>query len=60
MSFDGESLPVPVYARPRLPAGVDVPGPAIVEEMGSTTVVPPGWQVKVGTWGELTLQRRTL
>jgi N-methylhydantoinase A len=58
--FGGESLRVPVYARPRLPGGVPLPGPAIVEEMGATTVVPPGWEARLGTWGELILQRRSL
>lgn len=33
-----------------------VQGPAIVEEMSSTTYVPPGWQVEVGTLGELNLR----
>jgi N-methylhydantoinase A len=58
--FGGEALPAPVYARERLPGGVRLPGPAIVEEMGATTVVPPGWTAAVGTWGELVLERRAL
>jgi N-methylhydantoinase A len=58
--FTGEAIGVPVYARPRLPGGVPLPGPAIVEEMGATTVVPPGWQAGVGAWGELVLQRRSV
>jgi len=58
--FHGESLPAPVYRREGLPGGVRVPGPAIVEEMGATTVVPPGWAALVGRWGELVLERGTL
>ena len=58
--FDGAFLPVPVYQRDRLPGGVSFAGPAIVEEMGATTVVPPGWRGTVGQWGELVLERRTL
>jgi N-methylhydantoinase A len=58
--FGSETLRTPVYARDRLPGGVPVTGPAIVEEMGATTVVPPGWKATVGTWGELVLERRTV
>jgi N-methylhydantoinase A len=58
--FGGEAARVPVYARERLPSGVAAPGPAIVEEMGATTVVPPGWSATVGTWGELVLERRSV
>jgi N-methylhydantoinase A/oxoprolinase/acetone carboxylase beta subunit len=39
---------------------VPVAGPAIVEEMGATTVMPPGWSATVGTWGELVLERGSL
>ena len=56
--FGGAPLTVPVYERTRLPAGMVVTGPAIVEEMGATTVIPPGWTATVGEWGELVLQRR--
>jgi N-methylhydantoinase A len=58
--FGGESTAVPVYVRDRLPGGIAVPGPAVVEEMGATTVVPPGWMATVGPWGEVTLMRRSL
>lgn len=58
--FDGAPRPVPVYARGRLPVAVTVPGPALVEEMGATTVIPPGWQGTVGEWGQLTLTRESL
>ncbi|MFQ5538664.1 MAG: hydantoinase/oxoprolinase family protein [Gemmatimonadota bacterium] len=58
--FDEAFVPVAVYERDRLPGGVPLAGPAIVEEMGSTTVIPPGWTGTVGRWGELVLERRTL
>jgi len=35
--------------------GVD--GPAIIEERGATTVIPPGWMVKVDSYGNLLLNR---
>jgi N-methylhydantoinase A len=37
----------PVYTRSELPAGVSFGGPAIVEQLDSTTVVPPGAVAKV-------------
>jgi N-methylhydantoinase A len=58
--FGGEPLAVPVHERSRLPEGAAVTGPAIVEEMGATTVIPPGWTATVGEWGELMLQRRSV
>jgi N-methylhydantoinase A len=60
MRFGSAALRAPVYARAWLPAGAAVPGPAIVEEMGATTVIPPGWTATVGEWGELGLTRRSL
>jgi N-methylhydantoinase A len=58
--FGQSRLATPVYQRERLPAGAGWSGPAIVEEMGATTVVPPGWSASVGAWGELRLARRGL
>ena len=37
-----------------------IEGPAIVEEMGSTTVVPPRWTGEVGEHGEIVLSRSSL
>ena len=34
----------PVWERERLPERAELRGPAIVEEFGATTVVPPGWR----------------
>jgi N-methylhydantoinase A len=58
--FGSDASSVPVYRRDRLPGGAPVVGPAIVEEMGATTVIPPGWAATVGTWGELVLERRSV
>ena len=40
-----------------LPRAARLAGPAIVEEMGAVTVVPPGWRLEVGRLGELHLLR---
>lgn len=41
----------PVYARERLPAGARIAGPAIVEQMDATTVLPPGAQARLDRSG---------
>jgi N-methylhydantoinase A len=53
--FSGGMRPVPVYLRDKLPRGAQLAGPAIVEEMGAVTVVPPGWRLQMGRLGELHL-----
>jgi len=55
--FAGRLQSVPVYLRDRLPRAARLDGPAIVEEMGAVTVVPPGWRLEVGKLGELHLVR---
>ena len=42
-----------VLARARMAAGYGFAGPAIVEETGGTSVVPPGWQVTVHASGAM-------
>ena len=37
-----EPFDTPVYTRSELPSGVSFSGPAIVEQLDSTTVIPPG------------------
>ncbi|MEJ0068222.1 MAG: hypothetical protein WDO24_05235 [Pseudomonadota bacterium] len=45
----------PVYQREKLPAETGFAGPAIVEQMDATTVVPPGWDLRVDPRGNLLL-----
>ena len=40
-----------VYQRDQLPAGFSVPGPVIIEEPTSTTVVPPGQNLVIDDFG---------
>jgi N-methylhydantoinase A len=37
-----ERITTPVYDREALPVGEDIPGPAVVVQVDSTTLVPPG------------------
>jgi len=56
---DGElvDLPTAFLLRERLPVGEAVEGPAIVLQMDSTTVVPPGHAVAADTAGNLLIRR---
>ena len=47
----------PVYDRYRLGAGMEVAGPAIVEEYDSTTVIHPGYYALVDQYGTLLLTK---
>jgi N-methylhydantoinase A len=49
----------PVYDRYRLRAGNRLPGPAIVEQVDSTTVIEPGFVATVDAFGNLLLDRVT-
>ncbi|MCZ6645812.1 MAG: hydantoinase/oxoprolinase family protein [SAR324 cluster bacterium] len=55
--FSGKFHSTAVYERELLPRGAGVTGPAIVEENGATTVVPPGWRAAVLEQGDLMLER---
>ena len=55
--FAGQPHDVPIYARDQLPSASRIEGPAIIEEMGAVTVVPPAWRAEVGSVGELRLTR---
>jgi N-methylhydantoinase A len=55
--FGGAAADVGVYERDGLATATTLAGPAIVEEFGATTVVPPGWTARVDEWGHLLLER---
>ncbi|MHB1732167.1 hydantoinase/oxoprolinase family protein [Ferrimicrobium acidiphilum] len=50
---EGERAPAKIYARSRLRANNRIPGPAIVSEMDSTTLVLPGHEARVDAYGNL-------
>lgn len=53
----GEWHEAKIYDRSKLHTGLEVPGPAIVSEMDSTTVVLPGYIAKVDTVGNLLINQ---
>ena len=44
-------VPTPVHWRDGLAHGRRIAGPAIIEAMDSTTVVPPRWQAHIDELG---------
>jgi N-methylhydantoinase A len=54
----GGFLDAAIYDRLALPAGATFDGPAIVEQMDSTVVVPPGWRAAVDDYGNIVMRLR--
>ena len=52
----GGFVPCPVYERDLLAPGHRLAGPAIVEQMDATTVIPPGMSGRVEPYGNLILE----
>jgi N-methylhydantoinase A len=46
-----------IYERARMSAGLAVSGPAVIESLESTTLVPPGWRAQMSSEGFLLLAR---
>jgi len=55
--FDGADRETKVYRRALLPSGTVVAGPAVIDETGATTLVPPGFAARREAGGALVLTR---
>ena len=53
--FDGRALQTPVFQRERLDVGATFAGPAIVDQLDATTVVPPGFSARVDEYRNLVI-----
>jgi len=51
-----DAVDTPIYNRDDLAAGVTVDGPAIIEQVDSTTVVPPGVKAEIDPWLNIRMQ----
>lgn len=54
--FEGEFRETPIYGRNGLPRGRRIDGPAVVEQMDTTTVVDPAATVSVDEFGNLVIR----
>jgi N-methylhydantoinase A len=53
----GASAEATLYERDRLAVGATICGPAIVEQLDATTVIPAGWHARVDGFRNLMLER---
>jgi N-methylhydantoinase A len=51
--FDRQELDCPLYHRERIDVGVEVAGPAILDQLDCTTVIYPGQLARVDEWKNL-------
>jgi N-methylhydantoinase A len=49
---------VPLYDRMKLGGGLEIVGPAIIEQMDSTTLVLPGQTALVDSYGNLIIEEQ--
>ena len=49
----GKWLSLHVYSRDSLPSGAAVKGPAMIDEPGTSTLIPTGWSSTIGSHGEI-------
>ena len=54
--FDGEFVETPIYDRTDLPEGATFRGPAVVEQLDTTTVIEPEMTATVDEYGNLRLE----
>jgi len=52
----GGYVPTPIYARARLSAGVEIVGPALIEEAESTSVIGPGATATLDAFGNIVMR----
>ncbi len=53
--FGGKTVQCPVYQRERLDVGATFDGPAIVDQLDCTSVIPPGQKVRVDEYRNLVI-----
>jgi N-methylhydantoinase A len=53
----GAAAEATVYDRARFPAGFELAGPAVIESLESTILVPPAWQAKMDDKGFVHLRK---
>jgi len=57
--FDGRNYDTAVYNRKELAYGQHFDGPAIVQELTATTVVPPNWRVTIDAYHNMMITKNT-
>ncbi|HXT80283.1 MAG TPA: hydantoinase/oxoprolinase family protein [Acetobacteraceae bacterium] len=55
-SATGEAMQASVFARDALAVGSSIAGPAMIQEDGTTTIVPPGFTARIDAGGEIVIE----
>lgn len=55
--FDGAAHATTIVQRERLAQGWRAPGPVVIEEDTATTVVPPGYAVRIDNYGNIVITK---
>lgn len=58
LMVDGNWVDAKVYQRGSLATSFETDGPALVDEDGSTTLVPPGWRMSIGRLGDIRMEAK--
>jgi N-methylhydantoinase A len=58
LEFRRGSFEAPVFSRDHMGSGVTLSGPAIIEQLDSTTVLPPSWRLVVDPQGNLSVTKK--
>ncbi|MBI4590471.1 MAG: hydantoinase/oxoprolinase family protein [Candidatus Rokubacteria bacterium] len=56
MIWENGTETCPVYRRADMKAGAEITGPAVVEQMDATTVLPPGSRARTDSFGNLIVE----
>ncbi|KIN74346.1 hydantoinase/oxoprolinase family protein [Sulfitobacter guttiformis] len=57
--WESGDVETPIYDRATLPAGSTLDGPAVITQLDTTTIIPPGWRATVHPSAALLLKRIT-
>lgn len=55
--FGGEKFNTAIYRRKDIPVGAQIHGPALIIELTTTTLVPPGWNLRCDKNGNLVMKK---
>ena len=55
--FGGKAYDAKVYDRSNLITGQKIPGPAIIEEFTTTSVIPPNWEITIDEYRNMIVKR---
>jgi N-methylhydantoinase A len=55
--FDGVTVDCPVYQRERLDVGLEIAGPAVLDQFDCTTIICPGQVARVDEWKNLIVRQ---